>query len=153
MSGRRVQHLVVRGKSFQVRLYVPVDLQPVLDRKELRWSVRTREPSVAKNRALNATLAFQRLCDKLRLMKKLSVDDAREIAQAFYQKLADSYQTPEPVHPADQDRFDHTQEQIVEEMVLDLGREISNQVYSGQVVTAAKAAVGRCQRNLALSAR
>ena len=44
MSGRRVQHLVARGKSFQVRLYVPVDLQPVLDRRELRWSVRTREP-------------------------------------------------------------------------------------------------------------
>jgi integrase len=143
MSGRRVQHLVVWGKSFQVRLYVPVDLQPVLDRKELRWSVRTREPSVAKTRALNATLAFQRLCDKLRLMKKLSVDEAREIAQAFYQKLADSYETPEPMHPADQDRYDHTQEQIVEEIVLDLGREISNQVYSGQVVTAAKAAVGQ----------
>ena len=86
MSGRRMQHLVERGKSFQVRLYVPVDLQPVLDRKELRWSVRTREPSVAKSRALNATLAFQRLCDKLRLMKKLSVDDAREIAQALDRK-------------------------------------------------------------------
>ncbi len=26
MSGRRVQHLVVRGKSFQVRLYIPVGL-------------------------------------------------------------------------------------------------------------------------------
>ena len=30
MTGRRVQHLVVRGKSFQVRLYVPADLQSVL---------------------------------------------------------------------------------------------------------------------------
>ncbi|ABI64450.1 MULTISPECIES: site-specific integrase [Maricaulis] len=142
MSGRRVQHLVVRGKSFQVRLYVPVDLQSVLDRRELRWSVRTREPSVAKSRALNASLAFHRLCDKLRLMKKLSVDDAREIARAFYQKLADSYQTPEPVHPADQDWLDHTQEQIVEEMVLDLGREISNQVYSAPVVTTARTVAG-----------
>lgn len=47
MSGRRVQHFVVRGKSFQVRLYVPVDLQRALERKELRWSVRIRESKVA----------------------------------------------------------------------------------------------------------
>lgn len=137
MSGRRVQHLVVRGKSFQVRLYVPVDLQPVLDRKELRWSVRTREPSVAKSRALNATLAFQRLCDKLRLMKKLSVDDAREIAQAFYQKLADSYETPEPVHPADRDQFEQSQEQAVDELVLELERQVGLQIYSSETTATA----------------
>lgn len=48
MSGRRVQHLVERGRGFQVRLPVPVDLQQVLDRKELRWSVRTREPVLSE---------------------------------------------------------------------------------------------------------
>ena len=46
------------------------------------------------------------------------------------------------MHPADQDWLDHTQEQIVEEMVLDLGREISNQVYSAPVVTTARTVAG-----------
>lgn len=97
MGGRRVQHLVERGRGFQVRLPVPVDLQGLLKRKELRWSVQTREPKLAARRALNATLAFHRLCDNLRLMKDLTVEDARQIAQDFYQSLTASYRSPPPV--------------------------------------------------------
>ena len=69
VSGRRVQHLVARGRGFQVRLPVPADVQCLLRRKELRWSVRTRDPKLAARRVLNATLAFHGLCDKLRRMK------------------------------------------------------------------------------------
>ncbi|OLF75268.1 hypothetical protein AWH62_05455 [Maricaulis sp. W15] len=45
---------------------------------------------------MNATLAFAQLCDKLRLVKGLSINDAREIAQAFYRKLAEGYRSPPP---------------------------------------------------------
>ena len=120
MSGRRVQHLVERGRGFQVRLPVPVDLQQVLDRKELRWSVRTREPKVAAKRALNATLAFQRLCDKLRLMKDLCVDDARDVARAFYQKLAESYRSPPPIPDEALDHEVGHQELMAGEMIAEL---------------------------------
>lgn len=139
MSGRRVQHLVVRGKSYQVRLYVPVDLQRMLDRKELRWSVQTREPSVAKSRALNATLAFQHLCDKLRLMKKLSVDDAREIARAFYQKLADSYRSPAPL-PDDAPPYAfEQQEEMAEEQIGNLQHQVETRSFEPGVTHAAHA--------------
>ena len=52
-----------------MRLPVPADVQCLLRRKELRWSVRTRDPKLAARRVLNATLAFHGLCDKLRRMK------------------------------------------------------------------------------------
>tara|TARA_R110002096_G_scaffold51665_18_gene135070 strand:+ start:76 stop:1788 length:1713 start_codon:yes stop_codon:yes gene_type:complete len=139
MSGRRVQHLVERGRGFQVRLPVPVDLQQVLDRKELRWSVRTREPKVAAKRALNATLAFQRLCDKLRLMKDLCVDDARNVARAFYQKLAESYRSPPPI--AD-NAFDHEpghQEAMAEEMIAGLEHQVQARSFRASIAQQAMA--------------
>lgn len=134
MSGRRVQHLVERGRGFQVRLPVPIDLQERLGRKELRWSVQTRDPSIAKDRVLKATLAFRQLCDKLRCMRALTAENARDIARIFYRKLAESYVTPEPAHPADQDYFENEQAKIVDDLVRDLAAQVGTQDYTGEVV-------------------
>lgn len=138
MSGRRVQHLVERGRGYQVRLPVPVDIQTVLGRRELRWSVQTCEPAVAKDRVLIATLAFRRLCDKLRRMKHLTVEDAREIAQAFYESLVQSYRSPPAV--ADE-AFDHDaghQAVLVEEFVSSLEVQVHSRDFSPAVVKTAE---------------
>ncbi len=134
MSGRRVQHLVERGRGFQVRLPVPIDLQERLGRKELRWSVQTRDPSIAKDRVLKATLAFRQLCDKLRCMKALTAVNARDIARAFYRKLAETYVTPPPAHPADQDYSENEQAKIVDDLVRDLEGQVGTHEYTSDVV-------------------
>ena len=137
MAGRRVQHLVERGRGYQVRLPVPVDVQPVLGRKELRWSVQTRVPSVAKERVLKATLAFRRLCDKLRHMKDITVEDAREIAQTFYQSLVESYRSPPAV---DDEAVDHDagyQAVLADEFISDLEDQIRSRSFSSAIVNTA----------------
>ena len=133
MSGRRVQHLVARGRGFQVRLPVPADVQCLLRRKELRWSVRTRDPKLAARRVLNATLAFHGLCDKLRRMKDLSIDDAREIAQAFYHDLAQSYRSPAPIAEGELDYDVGHQEVMAEEFINALESQVQSRSFKSGI--------------------
>lgn len=133
MSGRRVQHLVERGRGYQLRIPVPVDLQELLGRKELRWSVQTRDPSVAKDRVLEATLAFRRFCDKLRSMKSLSVADAREIARAFYQNLTDSYRSPAPIPDDAPPYVLDQQEEMAEEEIVRLQQQVDTRSFELEV--------------------
>lgn len=137
MSGRRVQHLVARGRGFQVRLPVPADVQCLLRRKELRWSVRTRDPKLAARRVLNATLAFHELCDKLRRMKDLSIDDAREIAQSFYHDLAQSYRSPAPIAEGELDYDAGHQEAMAEEFINSLESQVQSRTFKSEIQTQA----------------
>lgn len=99
MSRRRVQHLVRRNGTYQIRLPIPLKLQAAFDRKELRWSARTSDSRLASQRALEATLAFRRICDKLISMKGLNTDEAKMLAQRFYEELGVSSWLQKPVRP------------------------------------------------------
>ena len=57
-------------------------------------------------------------------MKKLSVDDAREIAQAFYQKLADSYRSPAAIPDDAPPYVFEQQEEMAEEQIGKLEHQI-----------------------------
>lgn len=112
-----------------MRLPVPADVQCLLRRKELRWSVRTRDPKLAARRVLNATLAFHGLCDKLRRMKDLSIDDAREIAQAFYHDLAQSYRSPAPIAESELDYDAGHQELMAEDFINGLESQVQSRTF------------------------
>lgn len=137
VSGRRIQHLVARGRGFQVRFPVPADVQCLLRRKELRWSVKTRDPKLAARRVLNATLAFHGLCDKLRRMKDLSIEDAREIAQAFYHDLARSYRSPAPIAESELDYDAGHQEVMAGEFINGLEGQVQSRTFKSGIQTQA----------------
>lgn len=138
MSRRRVQHLVSRGSGYQVRLPIPVDLQSILARKELRWSVRTREPSLAATRVLKTTLAFWQLCDKLRDMKELTVSEAQQIARAFYTRQTASYVSPPPISGDGIDYEIGYQELLADEYISARQDQIKARSFGSEVTVPAK---------------
>jgi integrase len=137
MSRRPVQHLVRRGNGFQVRLPIPVELQACMDRRELRWSVRTGDRQLATRRVLNATLAFHHLCDKLRNMKNLTLDDARIIANQFYQDLVKSFKSPPPILHDFADIEDEFQEVIGDDAIMALDSQIYSRSFESNVTVPA----------------
>jgi hypothetical protein len=137
MSRHKVQHLVQRGNGFQVRLPVPVDLQASLDRKELRWSVRTGDRKLASRRVLVATLAFHHLCDKLRSMKDISVSDARVIANKFYANLVAGFQLPTPAAGDAIDHVEGHQKAMAEDAITNLDYQIAGRCFEVSVIVPA----------------
>ena len=137
MSWRRAQHLVCRGRGYQVRLPVPADVQSKLHRKEFRWSVRTKDIKTATDRAVQATLAFRQLCDKVRRMNTLGINEAQKLAQQFYEKLVANYDAPSPIQ---HDEFDIElghQAVMAEEEISSLETQLQSQQYKPDVVDAA----------------
>lgn len=90
MNLRGVKYVVRRGDLFQLRIPVPIDLQPALKRKEIRWSLKTESRSMAAQRAFRAGLSFMELCDTLRKMPDVSEKQVKRMLQAFYKSLCDA---------------------------------------------------------------
>jgi hypothetical protein len=67
MKHRRTTHLYQRGRIFYFRIRVPTDLVSHFSgRRDIRVSLRTSDPIVARYRALKSTLAFTDLFADLR---------------------------------------------------------------------------------------
>lgn len=83
MARRRLSHLGTRGGVFWIRIAVPRDLCTRLHRREWKFSLRTREPHIAKLRCLEATLAIERLQTMVRAMPTLTDAQITDTAKAY----------------------------------------------------------------------
>lgn len=83
MARRKLSHLETRGGIYWVRIAVPRDLCNRLQRREWKFSLRTREPRIAKLKCLEATLAIERLQVIVRSMPTLTDAQIIETARAY----------------------------------------------------------------------
>jgi integrase len=68
---------------FWIRIAVPRDLQQRMRRREWKFSLRTREPQVARLNCLKAQLAIERLQSEIRALPSLTDDQIAEAAKAY----------------------------------------------------------------------
>lgn len=149
MSRRRVQHLVKRNGTYQIRLPIPLKLQDAFDRKELRWSARTHDSRVASQRALEATLAFRRFCDKMIAMKDLSSDDAKTLARKFYDELVAGFRLKRTQDP-DQAAYENgLQGVLVEDAVKEFNEQLETRCFSDETKILAAKRLGIASSDLA----
>lgn len=83
MVRRKLSHLETRGGVFWLRIVVPRDLHQRVGRREWRFSLRTREPLIARLRCLETTLAVARLHTIIRSMRTLTDTQIADIAKAY----------------------------------------------------------------------
>lgn len=101
--------LLKRNNVYYFRAKIPRDLQPYLGRKEEKFSLRTRDPAEARRLARQASVDFDKRCERLRQeihscqgrKEPVVVDDAliRELCDLWrYQTLsADEYHRREGI--------------------------------------------------------
>jgi arsenate reductase-like glutaredoxin family protein len=68
---------------FWIRIAVPRDLQQRLRRREWNFSLRTREPKVARLNCLKAHLAIEQLQSEIRALPSLTDDQIATTAKAY----------------------------------------------------------------------
>lgn len=69
---KKLPHLETRGGVYWVRIVIPRDLRNRLHRREWRFSLRTRDPSIARLRYLEIAAAIGRLHSFIRSMRALT---------------------------------------------------------------------------------
>jgi integrase len=109
-------HLSRRGGVYQFRLRVPQDLAARLEIAELRFSLRTRNPQLAKRLGNAGRSAMAKLFDHLRMRTDtdqrpwLTPDEMRRMAQDFFRRevMMDEYLRANAA--GHRDFFDHRRE-------------------------------------------
>lgn len=142
----RTPYLGKRGETFQLRLPIPTDLHRRFGKKELRWSLHTREPRIARQKTMQAALHFSRLCDQIRRMPALQPTDIATIAQRFYATLIANHQLPGPIASDDLDGFEYHQAGHAEEFVRRLEDQIERRDYADETRFAADRALAMVNR-------
>ena len=143
MSRRRVQHLIKRDGNYELRFPVPTDLQAIFQRKEFRWSARTKAADLAANRALASTLAFRKMCDRVRGMANPTISEAQEIARDLYRKLIAEFSGHARSLPEEFEYENGFQETMADEWIADLTAQIQSRTYSQEIRLQAEA---RCSQ-------
>ena len=87
MSGPRPSHLLRRNGTYCVRFRIPADLVPALEITELRRSLGTTDPKLARERCQKATLWFRQLVDRSRMSNPPQRARFELAAQTFFDEL------------------------------------------------------------------
>lgn len=124
MSLRGTKYIVRRGSRYQLRLPIPIDLQPKLHRTELRWSLQTGDATLAKKKAFRATLLFWELCEGIRMIHTVSKAKSNEIVSSFYDLLSQAYAPPSPLNPESRDYQANSQAWAADEYAVEFARKI-----------------------------
>jgi len=105
VSGPRPPHLTRRGAVYAVRFRIPADLVARIGVAELRKSLHTYEPAMARQRCLAATVWFERMMETVRSMDDFSRADLEAAAVSYFQKLCQQIDQPRTIPD---DYFDQT---------------------------------------------
>ena len=105
-----VRYLCRRGETYQLRFPIPKDLQRRFGRKELRWSLETKNLRMAELRVWRSAIFFDNLCSKVRIMKQISEQQIRTLVANFFEELKASYQPPPALSAHEKQLFDLEQE-------------------------------------------
>jgi len=135
MSKHTVRYMCRRGSIFQLRVSIPKDLHHRFARKELRWSLQTVDRKIARRRTLRASLAFDELCDTIRVMNELSHSKIKILVQELFDALVSEHKLPPAIHASDMEFEDHHQIGMGEEMARELAEQIETRDYSEGIRT------------------
>lgn len=144
----RTPYLATRGATFQLRLPIPTDLHRRFGRKELRWSLHTRTPVIAREKTMQAALHFSQLCAHIRSMPNLQPTDISAIAQRFYASLVANHELPGPIASEDLRRFDYHQAGYSTELIRLLEDQIACRDYATETRYAADRALAMVNQRL-----
>jgi integrase len=131
MSLEGTKYIVRRGNRFQLRLPIPVDIQPKLYRDELRWSLRTGDEQIAKKKAFRATLLFWELCEGIRMIPNVSKAKSNEIVASFYDLLAQAHTPPSPLKPESFEYQANAQAWAAEDYAVEFARKVREKSLDG----------------------
>ena len=139
MTQRLSKYLRRRGATYQLRIPIPKDLHAVFDRKELRWSLRTKERSQAENRALRARLVFLELCDSIRYDMTITKADIKELVVSLYARSVSADPPPVAVTDDYPGRWHGYQQMLTDDFITDLEAQRSTGQYDDEIIAVAKA--------------
>lgn len=130
MVGRRQTHLVRRNGVFYFRASFPRDLQPRLRRVELRHSLRTSDPGLARTRVQICGANFAKLCSRLRAMSPPTAVTLQDAVRAYCAGELSSDPPPPPCIGPDADQENHLQDAWAHEQIALLESAIRSDDYS-----------------------
>lgn len=120
-------HVVRQGKTYYFRILVPFDLQQRLNKKELRYSLKTSSIDCAATRAKPIAFMVKQLFKQLRQdsieMNRLSTKELQELVQKYIHITLDTFEMMRITQPApweyneDQRRLYHLQEHHQRDLV------------------------------------
>ncbi|MFO7559861.1 MAG: site-specific integrase, partial [Desulfobacterales bacterium] len=97
---RSPSYLIQNPYSYCFRMTVPRDIQPVLGKKELRYSLKTGYLSEAKIKSRLLAGQTQLIFQKIRVgdsdLMELSKTDIQELIKTFFKRIIDNYDRPKP---------------------------------------------------------
>lgn len=137
----RVPYLEKRGSTYRLRLPIPVDLQPRFKRKELRWSLHTKDRLIAKLITFRAVPVFELTCNNIRAMPELTSQDIMQIARSFFAHLLAQHELPGAVSGDNADLKDNEQDALTDDVVNHLQDQIERRDYGNEVKRAAEQAI------------
>jgi len=137
MGMHSARYMCRRGGIFQVRIPIPKDLHHRFNRKELRWSLQTSDRQLARRRTLRASLAFEEICDTIRLMNELSHSKIKELVRGLFGALVSEHKLTPAIHSFDLDSEEYEQSALVQDMLRDLKEQIETRSYSKGIRTEA----------------
>ena len=99
-TSRTPSYLVRNSYSYCFRMYVPRDLRTYINRKELRYSLRTGYVSEAKDKARAIAVYVQMIFKLIRKgdpqIMKLTHEQINEMVKTYLERIIDEYDKPTP---------------------------------------------------------
>jgi integrase len=142
VSGRRLQHLERRQGIYYVRLPIPADIASILGRRELRWSLKTRDRHHAGQATLAATVAFREFCAKMRGMMHAPEDALRAAVRDFFLQRLKQVRPPERFSGETQDDDRKFVIDMSQDLITGLQALAETEMYAGSPEDPTGAAAG-----------
>src|SRR5271169_10141 len=80
----KVPHLVRRGGNYYFRVAVPRPLRDQFGRRELKLSLLTHDPKVARMRCVRLSSCFVQLIARIESMTEMTQDQINQVVRAYF---------------------------------------------------------------------
>ena len=144
---RRIKYLSRRGQVYQIRIPIPKGLQNRIGRRELRWSLYTKDKRTAEIRTWNAAVKFFDLCDSIRVMPQLTNMQIQKLVQQFFSELKDTVQPMTARSPIDAQHYREQQEILSDDAIGEWRTELFTRSFSPATRESSKRLLERTNKN------
>ncbi len=130
MAYSGVLHLFRRGEMFIFRMAVPRHLWPRIRLREIKGSLKTRDPFTARMRCRSLSNAFERLIDRVAAMPELTYDSIRKLIRDYFQKCLNKSEETAFIIPDDPKIDVDFEVQGMREEIENLQKSLARKQYS-----------------------
>ncbi|MEM9738744.1 MAG: DUF6538 domain-containing protein [Pseudomonadota bacterium] len=128
-----IRYLALRGEVYQLRLSVPSDIQDRMGRKELRWSLQTKQKRLAEYRTWKAAVLFDDLCDSIRGMPDVDQSHVKALVLEFFEELKASFKSPPAMSVTTKDHYIIEQAAMAEQAILEWQKQLHSNDFDEEV--------------------